>query len=272
MSRVSDYLAASKMEVHQTVEEYAVELNSSGVTLLEQLSKAGVEKDSVSDLVSQDDRDKLLRWLKKQHSIPRQKRKKITVVVDPLINRQWRAVANGENGSEWEVLEQFASLLIFDEPIGPELQRLVNLIVARSVVMQALPLKRRGRPVVDELDFLGMQVAQRYWYLRDSGVGYSSAVSQLAEEIHKDERHVMRMVERNKHWIGQTLEDRESKRRLQKVMVSLAVESGTFPGRYPHIRRGQEQLAALTSDDYLEHLDQLLVNEASHFNPLTKKI
>lgn len=95
-----------------------------------------------------------------------------------------RAVANRANGAEWDALHELTDRVIFGLDIDPDLQRLVNLIVAKSFVQGGLPSMKRGRPKSDETEQLGRDVAQAYWDLRDGGTPYAEAVAMVSERFH----------------------------------------------------------------------------------------
>jgi len=63
-----------------TVSEFAKELKKSAASLIEQLNAAGVAKQSASDELTDDDKQKLLSYLKASHGSDEPVRKKITLV------------------------------------------------------------------------------------------------------------------------------------------------------------------------------------------------
>ncbi len=275
MSKITDYLEdlrrRREIRTFQTVSQFADELRKPEDFLLDQLAEAGVIKHSGSEQVTEEGKQKLLQHLQ---GPPRSRRKKINVTIEPASVRLWRAVAAQENGAEWDCLRRFTDLMIVGDAIDDELQRLVNLIVAKSFVGQALPKMRRGRPKSDELDSLGREVAQRYWDMRDAGVGYSEAVTRLAEDIHKDERHVMRPVEKNKKSVGLTPADRAINRRWNDLMRTMyEKDKAGFLESYARIFASiDEPTPKFQVDEYLNHLDEVIRTEAKAKKPLTKKI
>ena len=69
------------MIANRSVEVFATELKVPVDTLLEQLQAAGVPKSSGSDLISEEDKEKLLETLRNSHGKPNKQstRKKITL-------------------------------------------------------------------------------------------------------------------------------------------------------------------------------------------------
>jgi translation initiation factor IF-2 len=62
-----------------TVAQFAAELNRPATTLLEQLQSAGVEKQSVEDVLTEGDKERLLTFLRSSHGTAGAERKKITL-------------------------------------------------------------------------------------------------------------------------------------------------------------------------------------------------
>ena len=58
---------------------FAAELNRKTETLIEQLASAGIEKSTPDDRITEDDKKKLLDYLRAQHSSTSPDRKKITL-------------------------------------------------------------------------------------------------------------------------------------------------------------------------------------------------
>jgi hypothetical protein len=126
-------------------------------------------------------------------------------------DRALEALADNENGAEYEILKQLAETLLSGEQVAPMFQVVVNAIVAKAVLCGRLPLKKRGRP--ESIDGVNAcDVAIRYFELVDNGCSYEDAVTQVADSLHKDKRHVMRLVKAGKQSIGSTPEQRMQKR------------------------------------------------------------
>lgn len=128
-----------------------------------------------------------------------------------LQERALEALANNENGAEYGILEQLSATLLSGEKVGANFQLVANAIVAKTVLCGKLPLKKRGRPENPE-GVNACDVAIRYFELKDNGVSYEDAVTQIATELHKEERHIMRLVKEGKPLIGSTPEQRKNKR------------------------------------------------------------
>lgn len=271
MSKISAYIQSVQQhfketsEKTQTVAEFAEELRKPVNILLEQLQSAGLSK-SKNDIMLESDKQTLLEYLQKSHSSEKFERKKITLTRGPSeAVKMWRAVAENKNGSAWEVLENFSLKIIYGQPIDPDLQRLVNLIIAKSFLEGALPNMRRGRPKSNDVEEMSMEVAQMYWDLRDGGKSYADAVEIIANQIYKDERHIMRMVEANTSNVGHTLEDRERKRQWRSLMREMRRDANSHPSIYekfinPDLPPELTNIEFDTSD-YIDHLDELINSE-----------
>ena len=142
MSKISDYQKALRKKKEeddkQTVEELAVELMKNPVHLLEQLKEAGIQKSKASDVLTLKDKNQLLKHLQnlRRLKVPREK---ITSQVAAETNKLIRRVAQEENGAEFEALNYFLGTVLVGEKIVPDFQKLINLIVAKSVLVGALP-------------------------------------------------------------------------------------------------------------------------------------
>jgi len=271
MSKISAYIHSVQQhfketsEKTQTVAEFAEELRKPVNILLEQLQSAGLRKNK-DDIILESDKQALLEYLQKSHRSEKSERRKITLSRGPSeAVIMWKAVAENKNGSAWEVLENFSLKIIYGQPIDPDLQRLVNLIIAKSVLEGALPNMRRGRPKSDDVEEMSRDVAQMYWDLRDGGKSYADAVEIIANQIYKDERHIMRMVEANTSNVGHTLEERERKRQWRSLMREMRKNGNSLPSIYekfinPDLPPELTNIEFDTSD-YIDHLDELISTE-----------
>jgi hypothetical protein len=278
LSKISEYQAAleklAKARELQSVSDFAKELKKSSETLLSQLAEAGISKSSASDPISSIEKNKLLEWFQVQHGDVRP-RKKITVVVDPIERRLIRDVAEHKNGAEYEALEYLLGAVIRGEKVPSSLQKLINIIVAKCLFFGALPLRKLGRPKQEALDVVGLNAAEKYWELVDSGVSYQEAVETVSSEIHKSERHVMRLVAKHKKKIGETKEAREAYRSYWNFHRTHFAHKAAYRDAMARYLRAFEPAIPppeLSEDDYLEHLDELVERLASQAKPLTKKI
>ena len=104
---------------------------------------------------------------------------------------------NGETGAEYCALETLSKFVLDGIDPSPKFQKVANLIIARSMLKNQLPPKKGGRPK-GRNGINGQVVAARYAELMDGGFSYEHAVSKLALDYHKDERHIMRIVAANK--------------------------------------------------------------------------
>lgn len=277
MSKISEYIdkvrKAQEVETikEQTVEAFAEELKKSPELLLEQLIQAGVNKKSTSESLTDSDKQKLLSYLQKKHST-KVKRKKITLTYESEEDKLIKAVAEMVNGADRECLEYFTDQVVWGEEISSDLQKIVNLLLAKSVISGSLPVMKLGRPKSQKLEELGLQIANDYWNLRDSGVSYSDAVGQLALKIHKDERHVMRLIEKHKKSVGLTFEERESKRSWYSMLRKLGANLDMYQSLIGKWKLEAINPPELEIDDYFERLDELISQTISARKPLTKKI
>ena len=273
MSKITEILQKYRQtqveRERQSVAELALELNKSAESFLALLSEAGVAKANDQDLVTSEEKAKLLQHLMKPSEIG-PKRKKITLTIDTEKKKLLRRVSNQENGAELEALMNFALDIVWGHRIEPWRQNMVNLIVAKAIYTGALPLKKLGRPNRDELDSIGRDAANRYWEMVDSGLSSQKAVELLSGEFHKSERHIMRLIAPHKKSVGETLEDRDRNRNWMRAMRELYPEShedDLFGSQYFFDMR----LPDLNVNDYLEHLDEMMQKLEVGISPLTKK-
>jgi acetoin utilization deacetylase AcuC-like enzyme len=268
MSKLTDILDRFRLEQEmrsrRTVAEFANELNKDVALILKQFAEAGIVFSGADDEVLEVHKSKLLSWLKSQH--PSQRKKKITIVKNPDFSpygRAWRAVSADENGAEWDCLNEFAAAVVFGEPIHPDHQRLVNLVVAKAVIQGALPLRRVGRPVETRTNELAMKVAMAYWDLLDSGSSSSEVVEYLSAKFHKTERQIFRYVQANRKSFKESKDARDKERRLFELMASLGNPKKVdwvSPYELP-----TPDLTSMTDQDYLDHLHELIAKEAVAF-------
>lgn len=281
LDAVRDYYARQEMERktrQSTVAGYAQEMGMPVDRLIRQLADVGFTK-SEHDALDQSERVALLDHLRSIHGSGGE-RKKIVVEHESESVTLLRAVAARENGAEWDALHELTDRVIFGLDIDPDLQRLVNLIVAKSFVQGGLPSMKRGRPKSDETEQLGRDVAQAYWDLRDGGTPYAEAVATVSERFHKDERHIMRMVKAHTEDVGATLERRQMWRLLAETMrwvYSAEVNREPKPSVYETILDGLKLPPELESqefedEDYLDHLGELIRKEADAKPLVTRKI
>lgn len=279
MSKISDYIRAVKDHFNrieedrqrQTVAEFANELCKPVDSLLEQFRSAGIHKQA-NDVVTDAEKQTLLAHLQNAHRSDTAGTKRLTIEKVPEADPLWRAVARNDNGAELEALWQLADHVIWEQPIEPDLQRLVNLILAKSIVQGTLPSMKRGRPKNENVEQLGKEVAQAYWDMRDGGKSYADTVAWLSERVHKDERHIMRMVEAHKGLVGETIEARERNRRWTSLMREIYDKDreGSYlsllsPKLPPELEQPDFQ-----ERDYIDHLDELIRAEAASKGLLTK--
>ena len=108
---------------------------------------------------------------------------------------------NGRKGAEYRVLDTLAKFVLDGIDPSPKFQKVANLIIAKLMVEDKFPIKRKGRPKLrNGID--GELVAARYADLKDSGLSYEQAVSELASNFHKDDRTIMRVVAANKEIVA----------------------------------------------------------------------
>ncbi|MFY7913206.1 MAG: hypothetical protein ACOVPA_00870 [Rubrivivax sp.] len=261
MTKISDYLAQLRRMDEQrratTVAEFAAELDRPVDTLLSQFRAAGVSLEGVDSSVSEGDKQALLSHLRGTHTPTEGGRKRIRI--ETRAERSYRAVAGAENGAEWDVLQEFASEVVWEQPIDPLLQRLVNLIVAKAVLVGSLPPARRGRPVAEDAQQFGRDLAEDFWAMRDSGVPYKDAIGELSARHHKDERHLSRIIKEHTRWVGETRDKRDRQRQMWSWIAEVLAKHGPNPYRNSLMAAIETPpLPELSLDDYLDHLSELL--------------
>lgn len=268
MSKLTDILKNFRLEQvaksRRTVTQFAEELGKDVGIVLEQFAEAGIVFSGPDDEVLSAHSQKLLDWLKSKHSS--RSKKKITLRRNPDFSPYgcaWRAVAGGENGAEWDFLSEFAGMVILGAEIDPNQQRLVNLIVAKSVIQGALPLRRVGRPKESRTDDLAMVVSTEYWDFLDSGRTSVEAVERLSAKFHKTERQIFRYVEAKRQFFGDTKEARDQKRKIFRMMASIGDQRiDPFASMYAV---DLPDLSSLTDEDYMDHLGEMIAKEAGRF-------
>lgn len=277
MSKISDYRKALREkekedeEKPQTVKDFASELAKKPAYLLKQLKEAGVQKSKTSDVLTLKDKDQLLKHLQ---NLNRSKvtRKKITINLDPETNKLIRRVAEQENGAEFDALNFFLCAVLVGEKIVPDFQKLINVIIAKSVLNRVLPKQKLGRPKVEKLDSIGLEAAHRYWSLIDSGVAYEEAVQQVSSEFFKSDRHIMRLIAPHKKIVGETPEKRAFKRSWNNMMYEIHMRNTDSNNSFAKIFEPKIPIPEFTEDDCMEHLEEMILELASRAQPLTKKI
>ncbi|MFY7863876.1 hypothetical protein [Roseateles sp.] len=283
MSKISEYLKAcddwlekERDSLSITLEEFANQIGNTPEYIIDKFKEAGLAK-TTEDSLSVTDKEELLAHLRGKHGI----RRKVEIQrAETEFEKITRAVAAEENGAEWEALRLFGELIIGGHEIDPLLQRLVNLIIARSFVSGTLPSMRRGRPKSEKTVQLGEQIARAYWDMRDSGVGYTEATAALSAKYHKEVRHISRMVEKHKSAIGTTLEERNRKRKWEHALRNIRIAAGA-EARTNSVNQTLRNACELPpelaqiqfeNEDYLEHLKELIDREAAGLPPLTRNV
>lgn len=277
MSKISDYQKALQKKEEeddstQTVREFALELMKKPAHLLKQLKEAGVQKSKTSEFLTIKDKNQLLKHLQKLHRSKVPRKKIIIKNVESETSKLTRHVSEQVNGAECDALNYFSGAVIFGEKIAPDFQKLINLIVAKSVLNGALPIQKLGRPKVKKLDLIGLEAAHLYWRLIDSGVAYGEAVQQVSSEFHKSDRHIMRLIAPHKKTVGETAEKRAANRSWNSIMFEMHMENSNSVERLAKIFESKIPMPELTDADYKEHLDELIKELASRVKLLTKKI
>lgn len=279
MSKISDYQKALRekekeeedKDKSQTVGDFAVELAKKPSDLLKQLKKAGVQKTKATELLTWEEKSQLLKYLQglNRKKVPR---KKISIKLDPETMKLIRRVAGQENGAEFDALKYLLGAVVVGENIDPDFQKLINVIVAKSVLVGALPMQKLGRPKVEKLDAIGLQAASRYWEMIDSGVSYDEAVQKLSSEFHKSERHIMRLIAPHKKTVGETPEKRATHRSWNNMMREFYMSHPNFSNSFAEMFEPKIPVPDFTDDDCMEHLEEMILELATRAQPLTKKI
>jgi len=167
--------------------------------------------------------------------------------IPSLEERALKALSDNENGAAYHILEILMSSILQGLEIDPDFQKVANAIVAQSVLYGGLPPKKLGRPK-NEGENIGFGVAVKYYEMVDGGASYADAVAKVADEFHKDERHIMRMVKANKHWIGETKESRDLKRQYWRVIAEMEEKIVSQGGKLP-LAQMLENLEAMREAD-----------------------
>lgn len=191
--------------------------------------------------------------------------------IPSLEERALKALSTNENGADYHILEILMGSVLQGREIDPDFQKVANAIVAQSILCDGLPPKKRGRPK-DGSENIGISVAAQYYEMIDAGVGYANAVEKIAADFHKDERHIMRIVKANKHWIGETKERRDSNRKWWRICAEME-EKVVAQGGKPASVKMLEDLEAMREEDSkrdpISELDDQINDILSRLFPAT---
>lgn len=167
------------------------------------------------------------------------------------------ALRRGDNGAEWEALRVMTANVLAGIPLETRFQAVTNAIVAKAFVMGKLPPMKRGRPQSEDgVD--GWSVALLYFKLKDAGMSYADAVAEVAGKFHKDERQIMRLVNRYKSEVGgDDPAQRQRKSEWLAVCAKMA-QLAEAEGRKGYFEIALEALHAIQDPDPKEALDSLL--------------
>lgn len=182
-------------------------------------------------------------------------------------------LADEENGAEYGVLLQLAALLLSGREIDPDFQKVANAIVVQSLLMDRLPPKRKGRPK-DGDDAQVFAIARHYFDLMDNGARYADAVAEVGTKFHKDERHIMRMVQEGKKFIGNSKADRDRNRdwwRICAEMHTAVIAAGGEAAEMKMQRHYAQMAAREASRDPMQELDEMIDEVLSRRVPTGKK-
>ena len=103
----------------------------------------------------------------------------------------------GKAGAEFRVLAILTKLVVAGLSVDGDFQKLVNVIVAKSILRNKLPAQPKSRPKARN-GVNGQLIASKYIELREGGAKYAEAVAELAGIFFKDERQIMRIVKENR--------------------------------------------------------------------------
>ena len=128
------------------------------------------------------------------------------------------------------------------------------------MLFEKLPLKPKGRPKSQDGND-GFAIAYRYFDLKDRGESYENTVAQVAAEFFKDERHIMRLVKKNKNSIGNSIEERDQNREWWQIcadMESQIIVEGNQPASVRMRLIYEEEIAKNRERDLIGELDQMI--------------
>jgi len=265
MSKITDYLerqeaARARRTDPTTVAEFAAELSRDVATMIQQFQAAGLPIESATELVGEEEKERLLDHLRSAHQ-PDRDRPPITLARTDPLEPYIRSALDQENGAERLLLELVAHHIIWGTPVPERLVQVAHLVMAKAIVTGALQASARGRPKTEDADDLGFDIASEYWAQRDGGEAYQDVVEYLSEKHHKSERHIMRIVQEHTDRVGATFEDRERWRRMARFHAELGCGSSYMDSFLKVIQEAAPP--ELSPDDLLHHLEEQLAHLAA---------
>jgi hypothetical protein len=164
----------------------------------------------------QPDREALASYFKERKEIMESESRTALAKTFSGVERAIQALSDAKNGAEYGILMELSNLVLSRKVIDPDFQKIANAIVVLALLANQLPPKRKGRPKNDTAGN-GMKIASMYLSLVDSGVRYAEAVAEVADKFHKNERQIMRVVKEFKPFVGNTCEERETRRAVHRA-------------------------------------------------------
>ncbi|MGI4779104.1 MAG: hypothetical protein ACRYGA_13485 [Janthinobacterium lividum] len=118
----------------------------------------------------------------------------------------------GHGFSERNVLLILSESVLSGAPIEPEFQALANAIMAKSIIKDRLPLKRKGAKKGSGIEYSPIVLTEQYFDLLDDGMSIGECELEIANLYKLDPRQVRRVVEENKWLFGDHKPARDQRR------------------------------------------------------------
>src|SRR6476646_6851652 len=140
------------------VAQFATELKMPADLLLKQLKSAGVDKGSASDVLSKEDKDKLLDHLRRSHgAVPEGEKKKITLTRKETTEIK-QADATGKSRTIQVEVRKKRTFVKRDEPVAEEAQ--VKPAVTAAPVIDEVEMQRRADEARRQAELIARQEAE----------------------------------------------------------------------------------------------------------------
>jgi hypothetical protein len=114
---------------------------------------------------------------------------------------------------EHDVLLVLSELVLSGASIVPEFQALANAVMAKAIIDEKLPPKRRGQPKAAGVKYDPEVLTEQYFDLLDAGMPAQECAAELAERYKLGEKQIGRVVKDNSWLFGDTKAHRDQRRR-----------------------------------------------------------
>ncbi len=149
---------------------------------------------------------------------------------------------------EHDVLLVLSALVLSGAEILPEFQALANAVTAKAIIVEGLPLKRRGAPKATGVEYDPEVLTEQYFDMLDEGTFLQDAADELAHRYGLGEKRIKQVVKENRWLFGDTKAHRDQRRRDPEYRVRHEAEPDD----------GNIALAGLVEDEALGKLNTII--------------